>query len=260
MQGANRIWLSIVGTALLLVTLACGASSNAVQQAQTVVAQVTPSEVLQEASTALAPTTLPGPTDTPESTPTPQQASPSPTSPPSPIVLKGSGDDVVNLNKWPGLAILHIVGPSSYANFAVWTVDEAGNQTDLLVNTIGAFEGYKLIDLNEGENTYQLQVSATGKWTVEILPLSAKYMHILQLPGQYNGNGPDVVFLSGNPDLATFSYAGNGNFAVWSDGQSGRDLLVNEIGTYSGTVLVPPDAAILEIDADVKWSASVTAK
>ena len=152
------------------------------------------------------------------------------------------------------------MGPSTYANFIVWTLDQAGNQTNLLVNTIGAFDGYDLIDLNEGESTYRLQISAKGKWTVDILPLAPQYMHMLQLPGQYNGNGPDVVFLSGNPDLATFNYAGERNFIVWSDGQSGRDLLVNTVGAYNGTVPVPPGTVILEISSDMKWSMSVTAR
>jgi len=52
-------------------------------------------------------------------------------------------------------------------------------------------------------------------------------------------------------------HAGKGNFAVVSYADAGRDLLVNEIGTYSGNVLIPAGLVLLAVSADGKWSFTV---
>jgi hypothetical protein len=49
------------------------------------------------------------------------------------------------------------------------------------------------------------------------------------------------------------SHRGSGNFAIWAYGESSRDLLVNEIGRYSGEVFLG-GATLLEIVADGSWS------
>ena len=59
------------------------------------------------------------------------------------------------------------------------------------------------------------------------------------------------------------SHWGALNFAVWIHGDNGgTDLLVNEIGAYSGTVLVEvgtgifaiaPGGCLIEITADGRW-------
>ena len=59
------------------------------------------------------------------------------------------------------------------------------------------------------------------------------------------------------------SHSGDSNFAVWIHGDNGgSDLLVNEIGRYSGTVLVEvgtgflaiaPGGCIIEITANGRW-------
>jgi hypothetical protein len=51
-------------------------------------------------------------------------------------------------------------------------------------------------------------------------------------------------------------HKGDGNFAVWGYGLDGTDLLVNEIGSYTGEVLTS-GAQILELTADGAWSVSV---
>jgi len=49
---------------------------------------------------------------------------------------------------------------------------------------------------------------------------------------------------------------GEGNFAVigYNDGLFGQDLMVNEIGAYSGEVQVESGTYLLEIMADGTWS------
>ncbi len=46
---------------------------------------------------------------------------------------------------------------------------------------------------------------------------------------------------------------GDGNFTVWAYGGS-ADLLVNVIGAYSGTVVVPRDTQFLAITCNGSWS------
>jgi hypothetical protein len=54
------------------------------------------------------------------------------------------------------------------------------------------------------------------------------------------------------------THNGNSNFAVWSFGEAGQDLLVNEIGSYSGEVLWPSGTLLVEITADGKWTIGAT--
>ncbi len=86
----------------------------------------------------------------------------------------------------------------------------------------------------------------------------------------YSGVGSfvqEVAIPAGQPAVVTLSHDGESNFAVSSlDGKlESMDLLVNEIGTYSGTVFLnrgfsfeSKDVKYLEIDADGNWSAKVT--
>lgn len=54
--------------------------------------------------------------------------------------------------------------------------------------------------------------------------------------------------------VATISHDGSSNFAIESHSADGdRDLLVNEIGSYDGTVRMS-DAVALEINADGNWT------
>jgi hypothetical protein len=53
------------------------------------------------------------------------------------------------------------------------------------------------------------------------------------------------------------THRGDGNFAIWAYGESGTDLLVNEIGRYDGEALLG-DAVLLEITANGAWSLDVS--
>lgn len=58
---------------------------------------------------------------------------------------------------------------------------------------------------------------------------------------------------------ATISHQGTSNFAVWAldANLNRRDLLVNEIGAYTGTVRVERGTAGLEINADGSWTVTI---
>ena len=81
----------------------------------------------------------------------------------------------------------------------------------------------------------------------------------------YEGSGDQVPAIvkptAGEPALATITHTGSSNFAVWEFNAAGEqgNLLVNEIGNYSGTVLIDAplfddgDTTRLEIEADGNW-------
>ena len=54
--------------------------------------------------------------------------------------------------------------------------------------------------------------------------------------------------------IATFTHKGGGNFVVMQSDGTWPDLLINEIGTYNGTVPLSSGPSLLLITADGKWT------
>lgn len=84
------------------------------------------------------------------------------------------------------------------------------------------------------------------------------------LPGQYKGVGDAVRSITkpggqSSMAIATLTHSGRSNFIVWglTSQLTEVDLLVNEIGDYSGTVLIPSNVTRLEITADGPWTVHV---
>ena len=79
---------------------------------------------------------------------------------------------------------------------------------------------------------------------------------ILEVPGEITGNGDDVIVLSGGtPDTADITgNAASRFFAVIAHDVSSRDLLVNTTDPYEGTVILDPDALVIEVTAADGWS------
>jgi len=251
----NKVLLLVI---VLVLLSACGPNEppptptpidvSALQTAavQTVVAGV------NQTATASAPTNTPKPTNTHIPTPTNTPL-------PNPLTFIGQGDNILDFDKWNDPALLHIKN-IGYGNFAVWNYDKDGNKIDLLVNTIGNYEGYLPLDFLDGEQTTRLEIKADGQWVVEIYPFDIQYLHVLDLPGKYNGSGDDVLVIRKNPDIAQFDCQISGNFAVWAYGASGRDLVVNEIAPYSGKVILSKDAFILVVKAPGAWSVEISTR
>jgi len=175
-------------------------------------------------------------------------------------MLSGYGDSVVNINKKGGRAIAHIKYTGD-ENFIVWNYGMNGERINLLVNTVGNYEGTCPLDFNDGENTVRFQIQASGKWTIQILPLDK--MHVIKIPGRFDGRGDDVIYLEGgNPDTLQIdaSRARSSNFIIWGYNDydyTTRNLLVNSIAPYTGTVLMQ-DSKILVIQAVGIWSIGIT--
>lgn len=168
-----------------------------------------------------------------------------------PVTLSGSGDDVVELATPDGAAAVLELTHDGSSNFAVFALDQSGNQTDLLVNTIGAYAGSRLVNLG-GSDIGGLEISASGAWQVVARPLR-------DAPraegGALDGSGDAVVLLPGGADASrlTLTHDGSSNFAVFGYSTGGASLLVNDIGRYEGTVRLD-GAVVLDITADGRWT------
>jgi hypothetical protein len=186
-------------------------------------------------------------------------ASPSatPVAPPIPAdtVYSGSGDSVIPVAKPDGadsLAAATITATGS-SNFAVWSIDSNAQQIDLLVNTIGNYSGTVLMDEHAGGQTASLQITADGAWTVTIHSLKA----LREFTGNAaTGSGDDVIVYRGAAGAADITNTGSSNFAVWTYGDD-SDLVVNEIGNYTGTDLWQAGPSVVQVTSDGNWSITV---
>src|SRR5262249_45257935 len=146
-------------------------------------------------------------TTTPRTTTT--RPAPTTTTIPGPAVFDGTGDDVVAITKpSSGAAIIHATYTSG-SNFIVTGLDTNNQQTDLLVNTIGAYHGPVPLDFRT-PNTTRLQVKASGPWHIEVRdPRSAE-----QFDGVVQGHGDNVLLYTGKAGIAAISHNGQSNFIV----------------------------------------------
>jgi hypothetical protein len=151
---------------------------------------------------------------------------------------------------------------SGSSNFIIWLYNQNGERVELLVNEIGSFNGSHALGI-EATTNYMLNITADGPWTVTIeqpRPTSAP-----SIPQTYSGSGhraSDFFYTSGG--LVYFDMThnyGSANFIIWLWDSNGNcvDLLVNEIGAYSGSTALGLDAGIyiLDITADGSWNVGV---
>lgn len=213
------------------------------------------------------PTFTPQPTAIPTLTPTPRPTrTPQPTAIPTPLpevkVLTGSGDAVLDVHFEIG-ALLHVVGNSAGRHFAVKNYDENNEQISLLVNTTDPYDGFRPIDMLAGEDTERILITATGEWSVSIIPIAPIpewKEHYLYVPGTYEGRGDNVILLGGGqPDIAIIKGNAEGRyFGVFGADALRRRLLVNTTDPYEGSKLLESDTWLLEVKATGPWTIEVT--
>ena len=162
----------------------------------------------------------------------------------------GSSDDVVTLEN-TGSPILLECSYSGEGNFIVYTVDDAGENVGLLVNTIGAYSGV-VTDYQEYLDVTMLSVQASGDWSITVKPMDA--MEELSNGETYSGDG---VYYIDEEELSTIDMTNSGesNFIVYGVGSS-YDLLANEVGEYSGTVIWTEPQSFFIVTSDGDWSIS----
>jgi len=194
------------------------------------------------AATTAAPTTPPAPAPPP---PAPVPALP------SDRVYEGRGSKVVRLKLADNHVHIATITHQGSSNFIVESVDSTGDMQDLLVNEIGRYSGVRPLDFEAAPTA--LKIDADGKWRIVVRVGQKAPMW----SGKASGKGSAVLRI--NPDsvqtlpTVKFTHQGSGNFIVYAYGDS-QDLLVNEIGRYSGETLLPGGASFVEIQADGAWT------
>lgn len=159
-----------------------------------------------------------------------------------PITLSGTGDDVVDVELTDAM-VLTFQCPECTSNTALI----ADGADGLLVNEIGAYAGRHLVNLSS--DLTHFEVNADGSWTITIDPTTV----LADDPNRQSGHGDDVVYYDSG-SKATISHSGESNFAVTEYSSSGgRNLLVNEIGQYNGTVPLNTPS-IVQVNADGDWT------
>lgn len=171
--------------------------------------------------------------------------------------FSGSDDEVVTMTpfKDPVLVTATYEGDS---NFIVYPVDGSGKRGFSWFNEIDSWSG-RIFQIGVTKPWAAFAVETTGNWTITISPLStAKVIN----PKSYSGSGADVIkFNKASKGLKklTVTHDGESNFFVRPISSKGRQgfSLVNEIGEYSGTTLLPNDTLYLAIIGDGNWTISV---
>ena len=218
--------------------------------------------ILLNACTGVAPTNslptiIPSATTIPSATPLPQ---PTATPGPKPLTFSGNGDGMVDLlAKWEGPAVMHVTYDGG-GNFIVSTLDAGDSTTGLLINISGSarYEGTVPLDFMAGLATAKLKIKASGAWTVDVFPLLREYLHVLTLPGKYEGKGDDVVYFNGEPATGTFeAKQQRGFFAVFAFAEK-RVELINTNNPYSGQVDFPPGTNLIVVNSTYEWTLDAT--
>ena len=149
------------------------------------------------------------------------------------------------------------------SNFIVKSYNANNEELDLIVNKIGEYRGRKFLDIFEGQESTRFQIEASGKWEIRVLPFTGTNLTIVLNPTNgFDGTGDDIVVIGdGKWDLLKIDAKGKRNFIIHGWGKnSGRDLLVNEIAPYNGTIILPTGTYMFEIEATGPWHLEVTTK
>jgi hypothetical protein len=86
---------------------------------------------------------------------------------PAPLSVTGTGQHATRFfTLKPGVATFRMTHNGT-SNFAVWLDDVNGKHVDLLANTVGAFNGTKAEDIEQG-GIYFLDIDADGDWNIDI--------------------------------------------------------------------------------------------
>ncbi len=162
----------------------------------------------------------------------------------------GTGDDVISLPKTLTGGFIS-ANHDGEGNFAIWALDNGLAKNELLVNEIGQYVGSAAFGVSWlGKKTKALEITADGFWSIEIRPLAKAPT----LKNSGTGMGVYKVYLKSRP-IWKMTHQGDSNFAVWQHCTSGgSDLLVNEIGNYSGKKTGLSGYCIISVDADGAWT------
>ena len=162
------------------------------------------------------------------------------------IVFTGSGDGIVQLTKHaPGPAAVRISGNRTSNHFKLRTL---GTQ-DVVVLTTGPYEGVRPLDWDGGNST-GFEVTATGPWSIEVLPLSA----MATFDKSFKGEGDQVIHFTGDGLVARITPNDDGRiYNVRTLNPNGRH---RSVVNPQGRIDTGPQ--FFHIQAAGSWTLSIT--
>jgi hypothetical protein len=248
-QRSTRVKVAIIaGVIIVIAVIAAAAGGGGGGTKQT---RVTVTETVQ--------TTAETGTTTEQS----QPVQPAVERPPKPVILRGQGARVETFNIARDSPLVVTAVHRGAANFILELVGSGDSQ--LLVNTIGNYSG-AVAYADAAAGRYRMKVEADGAWTIWLTqPVPSASAKLI--PGTVSGRGPTVIRIRTEEDLqpiADVTHRGQANFIVELIGygdNTGSQLLINQIGNYSGQTLVddmPKGGYLLAVQADGLWSVRFT--
>lgn len=168
-------------------------------------------------------------------------------SPSQPRTYTGAGDDVVQLCKPSGLAVLVFECPKGVG----YTSVKSDGSERVLVSTIGPYLGKRWIDAKTASATSRLIIKSNASWLARIggIDLATRCAGL-----EIAGNGDDVVAIERAVAAASILHTGKGHFSVWVLDMKGdsQDLLVSTVDNYRGTVPLS-GPALVQVTSKGSW-------
>ena len=179
----------------------------------------------------------------------------------APLGMNGKGKKVEEFTIPEGSVAIAEITHDGESNFIVNTIDASGNQVDGLVNEIGDYNGTVLIDpSDDDDHPVAFEVDADGAWTITVKPVAEA--KVWDPSTTLEGSGDSVYqVVPPSAGLATLELTHDGGsnfiFRTYSGDNGTLDDIANEIGDFTGEVLLPDGTFLLEITAhEGTWSAT----
>ncbi len=172
--------------------------------------------------------------------------------PPADKTYEGRGAKTVQLDLDEDYQHIAKITHDGASNFVVESRDGTGDYVDLVVNEVGDYDGLRPLDL-EREQPASLRIRADGRWkvTVMVVDKAPKWT------GKASGKAGATLLLvdPAAPDQnVRFTHKGRSNCALTVRGEESSDLLVNDIGAYSGDMVLPTGTRFVEIETSGSWT------
>jgi hypothetical protein len=167
--------------------------------------------------------------------------------------IDGYGDNIVTWNGNGGIISFKHTG-SGYVGVTTYGIN--GEYIDLLVNEVGNYSGNHLFGIWSGEDVSEFEIQADGSWEISLKSVSSGAKKVSGT--SISGIGADVINATSACEYNKIQISNNGDgyFGVWAISPKSlfpEDLLVNEVGTYSGVVRLPEDFELIVVEADGNW-------
>lgn len=158
--------------------------------------------------------------------------------------FSGSGDDVV-LYEISKIALVTFSCESCSDN----TVLSTDGAERLLVNEIGPHTGTYLINSRTGSLTTSFEINADAPWTLSISSVNTAK----KVSGKtISGAGSTILNVTSKFRAMKIKGISDDNFVVYNLQGSYKNLLINEIGSYLGTVRVTTPG-LVQIISNGTW-------